>query len=134
MIHVLIGDGEDDYARLLTAPKTGGALSDWVVPKDAQPGDSVFFFVRRYGFVSRGEVASSPGPGYFGNKPCYRADIKRIHRIDPHVPYEHIQRSLPHWAWATYPRGLTTPDTTTADELEQVIEAYEENAAKRSQR
>lgn len=119
MLRVLVGEN-DVRPGLEGACRTGGTVS-WVVPKDSKIGDEVVILFNRSEFVARGEVQSSPSPIMHGQRHVYSADLGSLELLPKPVRLDVVEKRLPDWDWATYPRSFTTPSPSVAERLLEVL-------------
>lgn len=126
MVHVLVGSNDDDYEALIAAGSDGASVSDWVVPKDAKPGEPVLFFIKTAGFVAEGTVDGPSRPGTFGKKAVRRAAVGPVVLLATPVPIKYVEACLPTWGWATYTRSYTSPPPEIEVALRTALEDYQD--------
>ncbi len=125
MLRVLVGDGEKDY-QLIVDCVEGGPLQDWVVPKDAVPGDEAVMFVPGHGFLARATVSTVPTPTLFGNQHAYRSQLSQVSCLPVPVPLEYVEQRLPTWGWLRQRvKSRHTPDTEVARRLAEALTEYQ---------
>ncbi|PSH04546.1 MAG: hypothetical protein CXZ00_06925 [Acidobacteria bacterium] len=123
-LHIIQGDRDGDKKWIERhAGKRATSGFNWVMPKAAQPGDEVIIYIGGHGFFAKGRVRSHtlPRPDW---QHRYGAKVGSIRLIDPPIPLEAIQRSIPKLTWANYPRSITTPEPQIASQIRSLIDEY----------
>lgn len=95
----------------------------WTVPKSAIPGDDVVISVLGYGFFASAKIKSFPEPRVDW-KNRYGAGLTAIKLIEPAIPISIIRQKIPDFAWAKYPRSITTLDAKTASKIRKLISTH----------
>ena|SRR5216683_2733191 len=124
MIHILLGNAEDDVDSVLNAAKTRKPLVGWIVPKGAHAGDRALFHLPAQGLAARGVIRTEPrvhGQRRYGR---YRETIREITLLDPAVPLAFLRENHRSWKWPTYPKGYTTIDGRIEERLEELLKGY----------
>ncbi len=93
----------------------------WIMPKHAEPGDDVVFYMSGFGFYATGIVDSKARPRIDWPR-RFGGAIKTIRRIYPAVSLLHIRRHVPELTWANYPRSITTPVNEVAASIRKLIQ------------
>jgi len=102
MLHVLVGNAEENVAVILKAAVTGKAV-EWIVPKKALPNERVLLHLPSRGFAARGVIGSEPEqhePGRYG------ASVRAVTLLSSAVPLAFVRKNHPAWKWPTYPSRL----------------------------
>jgi hypothetical protein len=125
MLRVLVGDGAKDY-QLIADCVEGGSLQDWVVPKDAVPGDEAVMFVPGHGFLARATVSTVPTPTLFGNQHAYRSQLSHVSCLPFPVPLEYVEERLPTWGWLRQRvKSRHTPNAEVARRVDEALAEYQ---------
>ncbi len=118
-MHVCLCFSERD-PELLEKAAEAGSVQSWIVPSRARIGDRALFFLGSQGFLGTGIISTESTKAKaqeLGWKNRYAADVSSIHLFPFQVPLNLVATSFPGWAWARYPRMLTTVPETIAKEL-----------------
>lgn len=119
-IHITVGTSDDlDYLIELAREEK---LTDWPVPKGANPGDSVLFLVpsRSGSIVAEGVAQTKPVPSENWS-PKFQSRIGNIRLRDNPVPIEVLRISIPEWGYPRYARGYTTVPDEFVQRLARVL-------------
>jgi hypothetical protein len=81
--------------------------TEWWVPKDSQPGDTLVIYLEGSGFLAVGFIAKHPVPT--GKTGVYGADIADLRWIDPPITKAKLTQVCPEWDWLRYSRSYVTP-------------------------
>jgi hypothetical protein len=120
-LHIVqAGIDNGDLAWLREAAVTGNASNTWIVPKSAQTGDEVVVFVRSLGFVATAKFLQEPSKRPDWNN-RYGASIGDVHLIEPPISLVYIRSGVPELTWAKYPRSITTPDESIAEQIRLLV-------------
>jgi hypothetical protein len=92
----------------------------WMVPKTATIGDELVIFIRGIGFFATARLTSEPRPRKDW-KNRYRADIDSLRLVRPPISLDILRRQFPDFGWARYPRSITSPPRTVADQIRELI-------------
>ncbi|MDX2043597.1 MAG: HNH endonuclease [Acidobacteriota bacterium] len=124
-LHIVQGgidNGDKDW--LVRAANRGIDAPIWTVPKSVIPGDEVVISILDYGFFAIAKVKSFPEPREdWDNR--YGASLTAIKLIEPAIPISIVRQKIPDFAWAKYPRSITTPDTKTASKIKKLINTHQ---------
>ncbi len=134
MLHVLISEKEHlDDVRNATGKEPG----NWVVPKNAKPGERLaLFFPSEKGLVALGEIRSKPeGPTMRGDRIVYLSEIGNVVPLGKTITIDDLKEcpveEIKGWPWLRYPRNFTTLKPPLSEKLLEVLEA---KASKRAAR
>ena len=116
MLHVLVGDLLDDPQAILDAVESRKPLH-WVVPKTANVGDDVVFFLESPGFVARGVIDTPPEPHRSWQR-RYGASVGSITALPAPVPLPFARESITDWGW---PHARTHSYTSVSGSIEQQL-------------
>lgn len=120
-LHIVqAGIENGDLAWLKEAATSGNASQSWIVPKNSRPDDEVVVFTRSLGFVATATIMQEPSKREdWENR--YGASIGNICLIEPPISLAYIRSRVPELTWAKYPRSITTPTETVAEEIRRLI-------------
>ena len=121
MLHVLVSQNEL-FDQIVRSAKRRQAIS-WVVPKVADVGDDVAFFVPERGFVARGRVASAPVSVLFGRAPAYEAEIGALRLLERPVSLARVIAATRGWKWPSYPRSRASVPKSVEPRLRRLFDA-----------
>jgi hypothetical protein len=124
MLYILFGNAAQDTDEILNASKSNRSVS-WVVPKSSQTGERALFYLPRYGFVARGEIASTPKRARARR---YEGDVRNLTALRDFVPLSFVRDRHKKWKWPTYPRSYTIIDGAIESRLEALLSQYREHA------
>jgi hypothetical protein len=124
MLYILFGDSEGDAETILKAAKRQQSVT-WRVPKNAQIGERVLFYLPKHGFVAHGEIASESEHQRPG---IYHAIVRRVTELPTFVPLRYVREHHRTWKWATYPRSYTIIEGRTESRLDTLLELYRDHA------
>lgn len=121
-LHIIQGGVKNgDKAWIERAARDGlTSTPNWVVPKAAQVGDEVIFYVGGFGFFAQGTISSAPRPRK-GWKNRYGSAVGEIQLIDPPISLAVLTQALPRLLWANYPRSITTPSSRVAAAVRRLV-------------
>jgi 5-methylcytosine-specific restriction endonuclease McrA len=120
-LHIVQGGIENgDKAWLERAAKRRLRARTWVAPMSAEIGDDVVIYVGRFGFFATARVDSEPHRRRdWRNR--YGAALRGVRLIQPAISLGAIKRAVPDLTWANYPRSITTPPRSIADQVRRLI-------------
>ncbi|HTG17515.1 MAG TPA: hypothetical protein VK747_19865 [Blastocatellia bacterium] len=127
MLHILVGENYS-HDSLKKVARTNRPLR-WIVPKRAQEGEQVLFFIPDQGIVGRGEIVSRPSPTMFGRKKSFEASVTRIEVLPRPIPIDSIIGQFPDWKWPTYPRSYTSVESHFGAQLVAFLDQRAYSAA-----
>jgi hypothetical protein len=126
MLHVLISEKEHlDNVRNATGKEPG----NWVVPKNAKPGERLaLFFPSEKGIVALGEIRSKPeGPTMRGDRIVYLSEIGNVVALSKTITIDDLKEcpveEIKDWPWLWYPRNFTTLKPPRSQKLLEILKA-----------
>jgi hypothetical protein len=119
-LHIVQGDAKGDKAELEARARDRHDTISWIVPKSAAVGDDVVIYIVGQGFFATARVNARPSKRHDW-KNRYGASIAGVRLIDPAISLATIRRQLPGFAWAVYPRHITTPSVRQAEQLRRLV-------------
>ena len=120
-LHILIGTATVDVELIRETSDADHAV-DWIVPKDAQLGDDVIFFVQGKGLLGFGVIGGTPEKvknGHWTGR--YIGKVKEVRLIRQPISELRLKEAFPDWAWLRYPRIYTTPSCPIATKLKELL-------------
>lgn len=120
-VHVVQGNKHGDKDWVEQAAKKGLKSNGiWIVPKSAQPSDTIIIYIGGIGLFATGTVLSNPTKrADLPNR--YGATVGEIQLIDPPISIGTLLEQVPQLTWAVYPRSYTTPSPAIARRLITLI-------------
>lgn len=130
ILHIVQGGVENgDKAWLERASRKAFRAPSWVVPKSATVRDEVVIYIGGFGFFATARIDSAPHPrSDWPNR--YGASLADIRLIRPPISLDVIRRSIPDFAWANYPRSITSPPLELADKVRKLIQGRRETGVR----
>ena len=124
-MHVVVGKPINKADELVAEFARTQDISRWVVPRVAQAGDDVVFYMLNPtgAFVATGRVASDPEPGTSDQGDgSYLSDISNITMLPKHIERLTMAAQVPGWGWPTQPHTATTIPSDLEAEVNRVLQ------------
>lgn len=121
-LHILIGTATEDIEMAKSVALTGRNM-DWIVPKNAMPGDNGLLFVKGRGIIASAVLRSMPRKieeGRWSGR--YGGEVGDVRFLKKTVSEEELGREFPTWAWLRYPRKYTTPPRAVSERLLELVD------------